>query len=74
MEIDVLYQAGADEEEVIKGIKRMLNDRHGREDFSITTQQQMMDVLGSVLEVLTFAVGALGEFRCWSAEWVFLPL
>lgn len=31
-----------------------------REDFTVITQQQMLDVLGSVLDVLTFAVGALG--------------
>jgi putative ABC transport system permease protein len=35
--------------------------RHGDEDFTITTQQQMLDTLGSVLSVLTFAVGALGS-------------
>ena len=35
--------------------------RHGDEDFTITTQQQMLDTLGSVLDVLTFAVGALGS-------------
>jgi len=38
-----------------------LIQRHGREDFTLITQQQMMDVLGSVLNVLTFAVGALGS-------------
>jgi len=34
--------------------------RHGREDFTITPQQKMLDVLTSVLNVLTFAVAALG--------------
>lgn len=38
----------------------VLGARHGREDFTVITQQQMLDVLGSVLDVLTFAVGALG--------------
>jgi putative ABC transport system permease protein len=60
MEIDVLYQSGANEAEVVKNIKQLLIARHGREDFGITTQQQMMEVLGSVLGVLTFAIGALG--------------
>jgi len=60
MEIDLLYEEGADVDEVVAGIKRILINRHGREDFTITTQQQMMDVLGDVLGVLTFAVGALG--------------
>ena len=35
-------------------------ERHGSEDFTITTQEQMLDVLGSVLDILTLAVGALG--------------
>lgn len=61
MEIDVLYAEGARVEEVNEGIRRVLIARHGGEDFTITTQQQMLDILGSVLEVVTFAVGALGS-------------
>lgn len=61
MEIDLLYEEGANVDEVVASIKRILINRHGREDFTITTQQQMMDVLGEVLNVLTFAVGALGS-------------
>jgi len=60
MEIDLLYKEGAPVDEVIAGIRRVLTGRHGYEDYTITTQQQMLDVLGSVLDVLTFAVGALG--------------
>lgn len=60
MEIDVLYQDGAPVDEVVDAVERILIARHGGEDFTITTQQQMMDVLGSILDVLTFAVGALG--------------
>ena len=60
MEIDLIYTEGADVDEVVAGIKRILTSRHGHEDFTITTQQQMMDVMGNVLNVLTFAVGALG--------------
>ncbi len=60
MEVDLLYRAGADEAALVDGIKRRLSERHGRDDFTITTQQQMMDVLGSILDVVTFAVAALG--------------
>ena len=60
MEIDVLYREGASVDDVVADIKRILVARHGREDFTITTQKQMLDVLGSVLNVITFAVGALG--------------
>ncbi len=59
-EIDVLYEEGAPVDEVVASIRRILTARHGGEDFTITTQQQMLDVLGSVLGVVTFAVGALG--------------
>jgi len=60
-EIDVLYEETAPVEEVVAGIRRVMIARHGDEDFTITTQQQMLDTLGSVLGVLTFAVAALGS-------------
>jgi len=60
MEIDVVYRSGAPESEVVSGIRRVLVARHGRDDVTITTQKQMLDVLGKILGVLTFAVGAIG--------------
>jgi putative ABC transport system permease protein len=60
-EIHVLYEEGAPVAEVEAGLRRVLVDRHGDEDVTIRTQQQMLDTLGSVLGVLTFAVGALGS-------------
>ncbi len=59
-EIDVLYEETAPVDEVVAGISRILIARHGGEDFTITTQQQMLDVLGSILDVLTIGVAALG--------------
>jgi putative ABC transport system permease protein len=60
MEVHVVYDPGAPEAEIVAGIRRVLIARHGHDDFTITTQRQMLEVLGSVLGVLTFAVGALG--------------
>lgn len=60
MEIDVLYKEGADEKAVVNQIEDIIIGRHGRNDVTITTQQQMLEVLGSILNILTFAVGALG--------------
>ena len=60
MEIDLLYEAGSNPDNIVKNIKKMLLARHGSEDFTITTQDQMMEVLGSILNILTIAVGALG--------------
>ena len=60
LEIDVLYAEDAPVEEVVAGIKRILAARHGAEDFTVVTQQQMLDVLGSIVDVLTLGVAALG--------------
>ncbi len=60
MEVDVLYAADADAEAIAEQVRRRLTQRHGSEDFTIITQDQMLEVLGSVLEILTLAVGALG--------------
>lgn len=60
-EIDVVYEENGPAREVEDGIRRVLGARHGDEDFTVTPQQQMLDALGSVLGVLTFAVGALGS-------------
>ena len=60
MEIDLIYGADSNLDDIVKSVKTLLIDRHGLEDFTITTQEQMLDVLGSVLDILTLAVGALG--------------
>jgi putative ABC transport system permease protein len=60
MEIDLLYDESADADSVAERIEDRLVARHGREDFTIVTQGQMLEVLGSVLDILTAAVAALG--------------
>jgi putative ABC transport system permease protein len=60
VEIGVQYEESASVEEVVAGIRRMMIARHGGEDFTITTQQQMLEVLGSVLNIVTIAVAGLG--------------
>lgn len=60
MEVDVLYSTDTDVDQLVADIKRLLTARHGREDFTVVTQEQMLGTLSSVLNVLTFAVGALG--------------
>jgi putative ABC transport system permease protein len=58
--INVLYDETVPAAEVEAGIRRLLIARHGADDFTLTTQEQMLDVLGSVLNVVTFAVAGLG--------------
>ena len=60
LEIDLLYAEDAPVDEVVEGVRRIMLARHGAEDFTIITQQQMLDVLGSIIDVLTLGVAALG--------------
>ncbi len=60
MEIQVVYPPDAPLDEVTNDVKRIMIERHGREDFTLTPQQQMLSTLSTVLNVLTFAVAALG--------------
>ena len=61
MEIHVTYSEDADPKTVSAAIKRTLKNRHGREDFTLTTQEDMLRTLSKILDVLTMAVGALGS-------------
>ncbi|MBK5102733.1 MAG: ABC transporter permease [Burkholderiales bacterium] len=60
MEIDVTYEPTAPLAEVEEGIKRILSARHGSEDYTVTPQQKMLEVFGTVLDAVTFAVAAIG--------------
>jgi len=60
MEIDLLYRPGSDVAALQAAVRARLVARHGHEDFTLVTQEQMLAVLDSVLGVLTFAVAALG--------------
>ena len=60
MEIDVLYATGAEAEAVADAISDVLRARHNSEDFTIITQEQMLDTLSDILNILTLAVAAIG--------------
>ncbi len=60
MEINVSYRPSIDANEVKKLVSQRLIERHGREDFTLISQEEALEVLGSVLNVITFAVAALG--------------
>ena len=61
MEIHVNYAEDANPKTISAGIKQILKDRHGREDFTLTTQEDMLRTLSKILDVLTMAVAALGS-------------
>ncbi|HWP64811.1 MAG TPA: ABC transporter permease [Candidatus Limnocylindria bacterium] len=59
-EIDVAYAHPDLSERVQADLKRVLMERHdGEEDFTITSQEAMLEVSGNVLRVITMAVGAI---------------
>jgi putative ABC transport system permease protein len=60
MEVHVVHEPQVDVDRLVAQLRAALVARHGREDFTITPQKKMLDVLTSVLDVLTFAVAALG--------------
>ena len=60
MEINVSYEEGVKASTVSAAAKSLLEARHGREDFTLTTQEDMLRTLSNILDILTMAVGALG--------------
>ncbi|WP_305075038.1 ABC transporter permease [Propionivibrio sp.] len=61
MTIDLAYEEGVPAARIAALITATLKARHGREDFTLTTQEDMLRTLSNILDVLTMAVGALGS-------------
>jgi len=60
-DINLSYREGASVDAVVAAVKARLAARHGREDFTVTTQQEMLSALSNILDILTMAVAALGS-------------
>ncbi|SMB32139.1 conserved membrane protein of unknown function [Sterolibacterium denitrificans] len=60
-EIRVAYPENVSVDHVSAAIKTTLKARHGREDFTLITQADMLRSLSKILNILTMAVGALGS-------------
>jgi putative ABC transport system permease protein len=59
-EIDVVFGNARMSQAVAEGVRQVLIERHnGKEDFSITTQEEMLSVFGNVMDIVTMAVGAI---------------
>ncbi|MDR1855392.1 MAG: ABC transporter permease [Azoarcus sp.] len=59
-EIGLTHVPGASPARVVAAVRETLVSRHGREDFAVTSQQEMIDALSQILDMLTMTVGALG--------------
>ncbi|MGQ9496601.1 MAG: ABC transporter permease [Thermoanaerobaculaceae bacterium] len=56
-EIDIAARSASSVPGVVEGIGKVLKQRHrGQEDFSVTTQNEILDTLGRVMNVVTVAV------------------
>ena len=60
MEIALTYDPEAPAARVAEAVKKRMIARHGREDFTVLTQEDMLATLSNILDLLTAAVGALG--------------
>jgi len=59
-EIDLTFTPADATERIVSEVKRVLSDRHGgEEDFTVTTQEAMLEVFGNVMGMVTLAVGAI---------------
>ncbi|HLO63986.1 MAG TPA: ABC transporter permease [Azonexus sp.] len=59
-EIDLATEEGISSKVVADAARERMISRHGHEDFTIVTQEEMLATLSNILNVLTMAVGALG--------------
>ncbi len=59
-EIDILFSNARIADQVEAAVRAALTARHGdREDFTVTSQTEMLEVFGNVMEIITGAVGAI---------------
>ncbi len=59
-EVDVLFSHEGMTDSVARAVRRLLIDRHGgNEDFMLTTQTEMLEVFGRVMDVITLSVAVI---------------
>ncbi|MBW2292688.1 MAG: ABC transporter permease [Deltaproteobacteria bacterium] len=59
-EVDVLFSHEGMTDSVASAVRRLLVERHGgKEDFTLTTQTEMLDVFGRVMDVITLSVAMI---------------
>ncbi|MEM8962192.1 MAG: ABC transporter permease [Acidobacteriota bacterium] len=59
-EVHVMYRPGHDTERLAARVTEVLTARHrGNEDFTLTSQEEMLEVFGNVMNTITLAVGAI---------------
>lgn len=59
LEIDLIYASAGEARRVEEAVRALLTERHGEEDFTVTSQEAMLEVFGNVMDVITMAIGAI---------------
>ncbi len=60
MEIDVVFSERSTSSDMSDRIRQRIESRHGREDFTLFTQEDMLASLDNILGMLTLAIAGLG--------------
>lgn len=60
MEIDLFYRPGVSSQAIAQRVRQLLIQRHGGEDFTIVTQDEMLKTLDNILQVIKAAAAGLG--------------
>ncbi|MEZ5571130.1 MAG: ABC transporter permease [Halioglobus sp.] len=60
MEIDVIFGESTNSPDMRERVKELLIRRHGDEDFTLFSQEDMLSTLDKIMSILKMAVGALG--------------
>jgi putative ABC transport system permease protein len=60
MEIDIFFNPRSTSEAMADRISQLLIERHGFDDFTLTTQDQVLVTMDNILSILTFAGAGLG--------------
>ncbi|MED5442288.1 MAG: ABC transporter permease [Pseudomonadota bacterium] len=60
MEVDVVFSEGTTSSQMLERIKAVMMKRHDQEDFTLTSQDEMLSSMNRILGILTIGVAALG--------------
>lgn len=60
MEVDVIFRPSTTSAAISAQIRQRLGERHGEEDFTLLTQEDMLATLNKILNVVKIGVGAIG--------------
>ncbi|MFL0809527.1 MAG: ABC transporter permease [Agarilytica sp.] len=60
MEIDIFYRENNSAKQIEQKIRNFLTAKHGREDFTIVTQDAMLKSLDNILKIVKIAIASFG--------------